>query len=831
MTRIRLAAAVLLLTLASPVRAGDWPQFMRVAEHTGDAADETLTPPLKLRTQVQLDDAILASPAVVAGRVYVVDQMGRAYCVEPKIGVVLWRSHPDGADAKGGNTSSPCVAKGRVYFGTTAGKVHVLDTADGRVLASVDVGSPVTGSLTFANDSLYFQTVGAKVVRMDLAGKVVWEYDHYATYKNEDPRFAKDGNSRALASDKPMYGGGEVAVSGKRVFVNLGWDVFSLEDMGAAAKLAWCDRCPLFGTHRGSGISWMGIAGGAAVVPPFVYWAYPGCETVGDIFRTRLDDGFTDPVGAPKDYVWVTEWRQHWAIFSTVAARGETVYAQSHRAGVVSHTFGKGTNWRAYSYPDYDLYPASTPGTGGVVLTKDQAVFGTISGELWTVALESKGAWPKFTPEPFVFRTPSGKFISTTPAVADGCVYFGSDDGCLYGLSADGARTALPARADLHLPRSAVKSPTGKRYPHPGPYGNQTNANFVDDPALKPPLKLRWAARTGAIMRAPLVASEEDVFVFGMDGTLAAVEQETGRIRWRKRLDGPTIYLLSALYDSGRLYVPWTNGTFYCLNASDGSVKWSRPMGAPAGPYPVLAGGVVAFASIPKGTKSPVLQAWDADTGAERWQVAFGEYKESVSVSGCVLDGVMYFSCGSVKEPGRTCAVEARTGNVLWKNEEQFCDNRAVIAGADGRLFVSAFFGGGMRCLKASDGSLVWTKKDQSTYRAPSVSPTRVTSRSYGGGQAPMLDPATGKFLMRGRDVVAAGAPNHTCGPVTLTSADLSLAVTVSGLHVRDLATGQIAWSSLGFAPRACAGICVSSGRVFYHPQNGMLYCFEPEKK
>ena len=363
----------------------------------------------------------------------------------------------------------------------------------------------------------------------------------------------------------------------------------------------------------------MGIAGGAAVSPPFVYWAYPGCEEVGDIFRTRLADGFIDPVGAPKDYVWQDGWRGHWSIFSTVAARGETVFAQSHRAGVLSHTFSKGTNWRAYSFPDADTYKAATPGTGGVVLTKDHCVFGTLSGELCVVALDSKGAWPKFTPEPFRFQTPSGKFISTAPAVADGQVWFGSDDGCLYGLASDGAAASVPARADLQVPRSKVKSPTGRLYSHPGPFGPQDNSNFVDDPALKPPFKLRWAQRTGAVMRAPLIAGEEDVFVFGMDGTLAAVEQETGRIRWRKRLEGPVTYQLTGVYDAGRLYVPWTGGSFFCLDVADGSVKWSHPMGKPTAQYPVLSGGVVAIASMRKGEKTPVIQAWDALTGEERW--------------------------------------------------------------------------------------------------------------------------------------------------------------------------------------------------------------------
>src|SRR5262245_3859213 len=100
---------------------GDWPQFMRDSAHTGDAADEALRLPLELVAQVQLDDAVMTSPAVVDGLAYVVDQMGTAYCIDALAGKVVWKASPDGTAAMGSNTSSPCVAQGRVYFGTTAG--------------------------------------------------------------------------------------------------------------------------------------------------------------------------------------------------------------------------------------------------------------------------------------------------------------------------------------------------------------------------------------------------------------------------------------------------------------------------------------------------------------------------------------------------------------------------------------------------------------------------------------------------------------------------------------------------------------------------------------
>src|SRR5687767_3470667 len=98
---MRLLLAVFLCV--GTAAAGDWPQFMRTAERAGDAADEELKPPLGLATCVRLGDAVTTSPAVVAGRVYVVDQMGTAYCVDSTANRVVWRSAPDGERAKGGN--------------------------------------------------------------------------------------------------------------------------------------------------------------------------------------------------------------------------------------------------------------------------------------------------------------------------------------------------------------------------------------------------------------------------------------------------------------------------------------------------------------------------------------------------------------------------------------------------------------------------------------------------------------------------------------------------------------------------------------------------------
>src|SRR4051794_18819552 len=46
-----------LVVVAAPALAADWPQYMRQASHTGDAADEQLRLPLAIEGQIPLDDA------------------------------------------------------------------------------------------------------------------------------------------------------------------------------------------------------------------------------------------------------------------------------------------------------------------------------------------------------------------------------------------------------------------------------------------------------------------------------------------------------------------------------------------------------------------------------------------------------------------------------------------------------------------------------------------------------------------------------------------------------------------------------------------------------
>ncbi|MBL8792372.1 MAG: PQQ-binding-like beta-propeller repeat protein [Planctomycetia bacterium] len=824
--------ACLLLALAllgeSSTRAADWPQFMRGPQHTGDAADEALRLPLGLATCVQLDDAVTTSPAVVAGRVYVVDQMGTAYCIDPAANRIVWKMAPDGERACGSNSSSACVVQGRIVYGTTTGRLHILDAATGKVRKSIDVGWPITGSVTAANDSLYFQDLGAIVHCLDLDGNERWRYDHYKSY--EDPKTNKRASGFPGSWHDPHYGGGEIAISGKRLAVNLGWDLFCLDDEGKTAKLAWCQRAPL-GKDAG-------IPMGPVIAGDWVYGGYPSTDRWGNVIRMRLADGSFDEKSDFRD--------QNWAVHATPAVRDGTVFWPRHYQGVSAFDFNAGKAlWAARTDNSLDQRQF-TSCIASPALTKEHCVFGTIHGDLYVVALNSTGRWPDFQPPPFKFSTAFGKAIGSSPVVANGAVYFGCDDGYLYGLAPEGKLPMPKEMAKLHEVRSEVESATGQRYGAPVASMDQANTNFVNDPRLKPPLRLRWACRPFDL-RVQNNADDDCIYFVSEAGTLASLEQATGRIRWRRRLNGPVDGWKQMLLDNGKLYInrnsnsttrkPGEGGSeFLAVDARTGETLWSQPWGSIQGTCrssPIIVGNVVAGFTAEGTPPKPVARAFDAATGKPLWQHELPSDLKTVAGGACLLDGIMYFSCGLTwgKGVGSTIAVEPASGKLLWTSTDYHVHGYGRPSGKDGLLYLGGQSGAPMYCISAKDGKLKWQADKVYYSHHPALGEDYFVVRGY-GGHGIVRDLATGKPVIRDNREVLGGCPDHACAPVLLTSGRLSYAVSSSGLYARDLDTGKIVWQSLGFAPRACTTPTAANGRLFYSPNvNNMLYCFEPAGK
>jgi outer membrane protein assembly factor BamB len=177
--------------------------------------------------------------------------------------------------------------------------------------------------------------------------------------------------------------------------------------------------------------------------------------------------------------------------------------------------------------PPLDPSPAVYSGT---------VYLGSGDGNLYSVdALTSEERW----------RFPAGELVLSTPAVADGAVYF-------VGLASN--------RQDEYI--YAVDAATGAQ---------------------------RWRFQA-AIQGSPAVAGGL-VYIGSDDGNVYALRASDGRERWRFQT-GDAVASSPTIAD-GTVYVGSYDGNLYALDASDGRERWRFPVGPDFRSSPAVVDGVI----------------------------------------------------------------------------------------------------------------------------------------------------------------------------------------------------------------------------------------------
>jgi outer membrane protein assembly factor BamB len=379
------------------------------------------------------------------------------------------------------------------------------------------------------------------------------------------------------------------------------------------------------------------------------------------------------------------------------------------------------------------------------VLLREHGIYGGLDGRLYVVPLSGKGgAWS--------FRTAFGRAITAPVAVCDGRVYFGCDDGYLYILGPDG-KAKLPDK-DLQLGR--IRSPlTSQRadakYDWFTNYGNLANTN-ANDQDVKPPLKLKWVRRYEGTFKHTPICGGGRMYTHTAEGQIFALEQETGRLLWRRYWPDVHLSFTSPIYcrRGGKelLLVPQAglkSSSLRCLDATTGELLWEAPFtGSPSwsrqGP-PVIFENLAIYALgsgkyAPQGTEEayifrakpepapdgaeimawmythdnpyypkdnkPLMRAWDLDTGQMVWEKDFSEFGCGGNDVGlCLMEGTLYYSTffgyaaktkdGQPKSQGLTAAIEPRTGRVLWQTTKHYVTAGCTLSGEKGRLYLGGY--------------------------------------------------------------------------------------------------------------------------------------------
>ena len=99
---------------------------------------------------------MFSTPAIEDGLLYIADCGRKFHCLEAATGKALW-TH----DIKGEAWASPLVADGKVYLGTRSGAFYVFAASrEKRVLSTIELGQPISATVTAANGVLYVATMG-----------------------------------------------------------------------------------------------------------------------------------------------------------------------------------------------------------------------------------------------------------------------------------------------------------------------------------------------------------------------------------------------------------------------------------------------------------------------------------------------------------------------------------------------------------------------------------------------------------------------------------------------------------------------------------------------
>ncbi|MHB1034173.1 MAG: outer membrane protein assembly factor BamB family protein [Pirellulales bacterium] len=860
----RLSGVFLGFFLAATAVAEDWVQLKFDARRSGDAGDRDVATPLGLVGAARLGDAVFTAPVVAAGRVYVVDGSGTAFAFDAATLKPLWTFPTRGGAANCNNVSSPAVAGGYLHFGTMAGYYYVLDAATGKPVKEIACGEPVFSAPVVNNGRVYFVTLGSRLYAVELGGKVAWTWD----FVRERLKFSGDRWSAAdwLAHKKgratwrdQFCSAGDMAADGRRLVVPAGGAILWLEDAGDHATFLAEGLVPSVAGNEKPGLFGLSIGQDGAAYEP-----WHRRDNTGRVETLRLEGGkvradFVPGTMTANDMPWSLS-------FSSVSLRGQDVYRCRPEEG-----FGLCRHAPGQKEPQS---LGGSPSVAAPIVLKNHVVSGGLDGKLHVVPLAGGSPWS--------FSTAFGKAITAPVCVADGRIYFGCEDGYLYALG-PGGKAPLP-KEDLGLWK--IRSPLGGRFAAPRydwytSFGNFANTNSAVEQGIKPPLKLKWIRRYEGTFKHLPVCGGGRLYTHTAEGQIFAVEQETGRLLWRRFWSGVHVSFTAPLYYQERLLVPQAGlekSRLRCLDAATGELIWEAPFtGSPSWSRqqpPVVHKNLAIYMFgtgkyVPKGSglyvmrmntaeKLPektdgtvswlyshdnpfypkdqhaVVQAWDIRTGQVAWTRDFSQYGFGGDDAGlCLMDGVLYYSCffgyaaqdrnGQPAPHGLTAALDPATGEVRWLTTHYSVTAGCTISGDAGRLYLGGYNQPDAR----TDNRYVWCldARDGSLVWQSEPVTKAINVVTVGPEFVFVFAYGGDAYLLDKPTGKIRSKFNHgyACTRFSLASPYLL----GSNTDMVDLAAGaRLVSTGPPLDPRECVGAVASNGRIFYNCQaNGLQVC------
>jgi len=279
--------------------------------------------------------------------------------------------------------------------------------------------------------------------------------------------------------------------------------------------------------------------------------------------------------------------------------------------------------------------------------------------------------------------TTSGNVYSS-PAVADGMVFVGSNDGNVYALDQHtGAHIWNYSTGSAVMSSPAVAD--GKVY-----VGSNDSKVYALDQYTGAHI---WNYTTGDWITSSPAVADGKVFVGSFDGKVYCLDAATGEHIWNYSTGG--LGWSSPAVADGKVYIGSGDGKVYCLDVATGAHIWNYTTGDWITSSPAVADGMVFV-----GSNDGNVYALDQHTGAHIWNYSTGD---RVYSSPAVADGKVYVG----SRDNKTYCLDASTGTFIWNypTSNLVSSSPAV---ADGKVYVGSK-DNKVYCLDAATGAHVWS--------------------------------------------------------------------------------------------------------------------------
>jgi len=236
----------------------------------------------------------------------------------------------------------------------------------------------------------------------------------------------------------------------------------------------------------------------------------------------------------------------------------------------------------------------------------------------------------------------------------------------------------------------------------------------------------KWKFKTGGrIPSSPAIANGL-VYFLSYDGNFYAVDEASGTLKWKFATEGERrfaakhlhgmdpatetmpdpfdFYLSSPVVGGGLVYFGSSDSNVYALDSATGALKWKFKTGDVVHSSPALADGTIFI-----GSWDTYLYALDAVSGKEKWRFKTGEDHEmynqvGIQASPAVANGIIYFGC----RDSNFYALDANSGKKLWvyNNKGSWVIGSAAVS--DGKVYFATSDTGLVNAVDGKSGAQLY---------------------------------------------------------------------------------------------------------------------------